>query len=69
MKRHWKNFNQVIRSDPARPKSYEIFNRYWYPDVTPKYGNCYTFNSMANIANDPDVPRYASLTGRDYGKF
>ena len=37
-------------------------------DYTPKYGNCYTFNSIDND-NDTDVPRRASLTGRDYGKF
>ena len=69
MIRHWKHFNQVIQYDRSQHNTDETFNRYWYPDVTPKYGNCYTFNSMANIANDPDVPRYASLTGRDYGKF
>jgi len=40
--------------------------RLWIPDSNPKYGNCFTFNSMVND-KDPDVPRRASLTGRDYG--
>jgi hypothetical protein len=38
------------------------------PDYTPKYGNCYTFNAQENSARDSNVPRVASLTGRDYGK-
>jgi hypothetical protein len=36
--------------------------------TTAKFGNCFTFNSLGNAANDIFVPRQASLTGRDYGQ-
>ena len=42
--------------------------RYWTYRFNPKYGNCFTFNSMENAERDPQTPRLASLTGRDYGK-
>lgn len=42
-------------------------NSYWFLYSTSKYGNCYTFNSMENVANDSFVPREASLTVRDNG--
>jgi hypothetical protein len=43
------------------------FFRLWIPSFTPKYGYCYTYNAWANRDIDPDVPRKASLTGKDYG--
>ncbi len=49
---------------------FEFFSlRFWSSDFTPKYGNCYTFNSMENAKRDLEIPRKASLTGRDYGIF
>jgi hypothetical protein len=41
--------------------------RLWISSFTPKYGYCYTFNALANADRDPDIPRLASLTGKDYG--
>jgi hypothetical protein len=57
------------RSDLTIIKQFLMIFRFWSKDYTPKYGNCYTFNSMDNFANDPNTPRKASLTGRDYGMF
>jgi hypothetical protein len=46
----------------------DLKSRYWFTYSTPKYGNCFTFNTLDNAANDDDVPRQATLTGRDNGK-
>jgi hypothetical protein len=45
------------------------FFSFWYTYSTSKYGNCFTFNTMDNADTDPFVPRQASLTGRDNGRF
>ena len=47
----------------------KIPTSYWYTYSTPKYGNCFTFNTLENIGNDDNIPRLASLTGRDNGEF
>jgi hypothetical protein len=41
---------------------------FWFTYTTPKFGNCFTFNTLENAASDDFVPRQASLTGRDNGK-
>ncbi len=77
--KHWNKhhvlyFYSLTISDPfpkgprvVQPQN-NIYFSYWFTYSTPKYGNCFTFNTLDNVANDDDVPRQATLTGRDNGK-
>ena len=60
--RHW------IEVLQKQHKFYFIRCRLWYTYSNPKYGNCFTFNTMDNIKNDGQVPRQASLIGRFNGE-